>query len=130
MSALSDLRVIDFSTNIAGPFCAKLFADFGADVIKIEPPVEGDEARRLGPFPESPMRVATLATEHGNSVNEDEQPLFSEEDIRNPEASGLFLSVAIHERTVCQRCRRLGGGAVDACIADGSISRGLRHRRG
>ena len=45
MSALSDLRVIDLSTDVAGPFCAKLFADFGADVIKVEPPQTGDEAR-------------------------------------------------------------------------------------
>ena len=50
MSALSDLRVIDLSTHVAGPFCAKLFADFGADVIKVEPPHTGDEARTIGPF--------------------------------------------------------------------------------
>ncbi len=50
MSALSDLRVIDLSTDVAGPFCAKLFADFGADVIKVEHPQGGDEARRIGPF--------------------------------------------------------------------------------
>ena len=49
MSALSDLRVIDLSTDVAGPFCAKLFADFGADVIKVEPPHTGDEARLIGP---------------------------------------------------------------------------------
>ena len=45
MTALSDLRVIDLSTGVAGPFAAKLFAGFGADVTKIEPP-EGDPARR------------------------------------------------------------------------------------
>ena len=50
MSALADLRVVDLSTGVAGPFCTKLFADFGADVIKIEP-VDGDCARTLGPFP-------------------------------------------------------------------------------
>ena len=45
MTALSDLRVIDLSTGVAGPFAAKLFAGFGADATKIEPP-EGDPARR------------------------------------------------------------------------------------
>ena len=50
MSALADLRVVDLSIGIAGPFCAKLFADFGADVIKIEPP-NGDPIRTVGPFP-------------------------------------------------------------------------------
>ena len=49
-AALSDLRVLDLSDDIAGAFCAKLFADFGADVIKVEPP-GGDPTRSLGPFP-------------------------------------------------------------------------------
>jgi crotonobetainyl-CoA:carnitine CoA-transferase CaiB-like acyl-CoA transferase len=49
-SALSDLRVIELAQGIAGPYCGKLFADLGADVIKIEPP-EGDRSRRYGPFP-------------------------------------------------------------------------------
>ena len=34
-AALSDLRVLDLSNDIAGAFCSKLFADFGADVIKV-----------------------------------------------------------------------------------------------
>ena len=50
-AALSDLRVLDLSNGIAGAFCAKLFADFGADVIKVEPP-GGDPTRSLGPFPD------------------------------------------------------------------------------
>ena len=49
--ALADLRVIELAQEIAGPYCGKLFADCGAQVIKIEPP-EGDRSRRLGPFPE------------------------------------------------------------------------------
>jgi crotonobetainyl-CoA:carnitine CoA-transferase CaiB-like acyl-CoA transferase len=49
--ALSDLRVIELAQGISGPYCGKLFADLGAEVIKIEPP-EGDRSRRLGPFPE------------------------------------------------------------------------------
>ncbi|MBF8286624.1 MAG: hypothetical protein HW393_438 [Dehalococcoidia bacterium] len=49
--ALEGLRVVDLSQGIAGPYCAKLLADCGAEVIKVEPP-EGDYARRLGPFPD------------------------------------------------------------------------------
>ncbi len=45
--ALSDLRVIDMATVVAGPAAAKYLGDFGAEVIKVEPP-SGDSARRLG----------------------------------------------------------------------------------
>ena len=48
--ALSDLSVLEVAQGVAGPFCGKLLADLGADVIKIEPP-EGDRSRRHGPFP-------------------------------------------------------------------------------
>jgi crotonobetainyl-CoA:carnitine CoA-transferase CaiB-like acyl-CoA transferase len=43
--SLAGVRVLDFSAQIAGPYCAKLFADAGAEVIKVEPP-EGDSLRR------------------------------------------------------------------------------------
>ena len=44
--ALSHLRVIELGQLIAGPFAAKTLADFGADVIKIEPPTTGDPLRK------------------------------------------------------------------------------------
>jgi crotonobetainyl-CoA:carnitine CoA-transferase CaiB-like acyl-CoA transferase len=48
---LSGLRVLDLSRWVAGEFAAKLFADFGADVIKVEKPGEGSYTRHWGPFP-------------------------------------------------------------------------------
>lgn len=52
MSApLAGLHVLDIAEGIAAPFCAKLLADLGADVIKVEPPA-GDRTRTLGPFPD------------------------------------------------------------------------------
>ena len=47
--ALSGLRVLDFSIMLAGPYCARLFSDMGADVVKIEPP-EGDDMRLRAPL--------------------------------------------------------------------------------
>ena len=44
------LKVIEYCSLAAGPFCTKLLADFDAEVIKIEQPGTGDEARRRGPF--------------------------------------------------------------------------------
>ncbi len=46
--ALGDLRVIDLSTVLAGPGCARYLADFGADVIKVERPGAGDSIRDMG----------------------------------------------------------------------------------
>ena len=69
---LSDLRVVEYSMGPSGPMCAKVFADLGADVLKIEPP-DGDPARRLGPFPG---------------------------DVPDPEASGIFLYLNANKRSV------------------------------
>ena len=60
---LSGVKVVEYCSFIAGPYCTKLFADLGAEVIKIEKP-DGDDARKRGPF---------LG------------------DIPDPELSGLFL---------------------------------------
>lgn len=43
--ALSGLKVLELGQLIAGPFASKLLAEFGADVIKIEPPTKGDPLR-------------------------------------------------------------------------------------
>ena len=69
---LSDLRVIDLTHGIAGPYCTKLLADFGADVIKVERPGSGDYARAEGPFPQ---------------------------DVPHPEKSGLFLHLNTNKRS-------------------------------
>lgn len=50
MGPFAEVRVLELAHGVAGPFCGKLLAGLGADVLKIEPPT-GDQARREGPFP-------------------------------------------------------------------------------
>ena len=61
---LSGLRVLEIGSMLSAPYCGKLLADAGARVTKLEPPNDGDPARRYGPWPS---------------------------DVPHPERSGLFL---------------------------------------
>ena len=46
---LHNIRVIDLTEALAGPYCGMMLGDLGADVIKVERPQQGDQARRYGP---------------------------------------------------------------------------------
>ena len=65
--ALEGVKVLDLTHHIAGPYCTKLMADFGAEVLKVERP-GGDPARRMAPFlhdeadPEKSLVFAYLNT--------------------------------------------------------------------
>lgn len=50
MSALKNLRVLDFTRVLAGPYCTMILADLGAEVIKVEIPGTGDDSRQFGPY--------------------------------------------------------------------------------
>ena len=49
-TALDGVKVLDLTHHVAGPFCTRYLADFGADVVKVERPRTGDPARAYGPF--------------------------------------------------------------------------------
>jgi crotonobetainyl-CoA:carnitine CoA-transferase CaiB-like acyl-CoA transferase len=49
VAPLTGLKVVDMTEALAGPYCAMLLGDFGADVIKVERPGDGDQARGWGP---------------------------------------------------------------------------------
>ena len=50
MPPLHGLRVIDLTRVLAGPYCAMLLGDMGAEVLKIEEPTHGDDTRAWAPF--------------------------------------------------------------------------------
>lgn len=70
--ALEGVRVVDLSQGIAGPYCTRLLADLGAEVVKVEPPA-GDYARSLGPFPD---------------------------DVPDPDKAGLFIHLNGNKKSV------------------------------
>lgn len=69
-AALNGLKVIEYGNMVSAPYCTKLLAGLGAEVIKIENPGTGDESRHHGPFPN---------------------------DIPDLEKSGLFLSLNVNK---------------------------------
>src|SRR3990170_3667079 len=79
--ALAGITVVELGQAVSAPYCAKLFADYGADVIKVEPP-EGDVARRWGPFPE---------------------------DAPHPEKSGLYFFLNTNKRGIVLDVRAPAG---------------------
>jgi crotonobetainyl-CoA:carnitine CoA-transferase CaiB-like acyl-CoA transferase len=84
--ALQGYKVIDFGQMVSAPFCAKLFSDFGADVIKVESP-EGDAARQTGPFPNDEPHLEKSGLFFINNTNKRGVTC----DVSTEEGRALFL---------------------------------------
>jgi crotonobetainyl-CoA:carnitine CoA-transferase CaiB-like acyl-CoA transferase len=82
---LSGVRVLDLTRALAGPFCAMILGDLGADVVKVEPTPDGEMIRGWGPFDRG-ISVYYL------SVNRNKRSLAL--DFRAPEATGLLREMA------------------------------------
>lgn len=85
---LAGLRVLDLSRALAGPFCAMLLGDLGADVIKVENPHLGDETRAWGP--------PSAGGESGYYLSANRNKRSVTINIRAPEGADLVRRLATH----------------------------------
>ena len=115
---LSDLRVLDLTQALAGPYGTCLLADLGADVIKVEPP-RGDMARYLPPFPDDyapPSQKNAAGCDYGGyfaSTNRNKRSIVL--NLKQPRDRDRFLALAQTADAVVENARvgvmdRLGIG--------------------
>ena len=86
---LPGVRVLELGEGVSAPYCGKILAGLGAEVLKVEPP-QGDMARRMGPFPgdephpeKSGVFLALNANKHSVTL-----------DVESSEGVGIFRSLA------------------------------------
>ncbi len=110
---LAGVRVLDISTIVSGPMCGQILGDFGADVVKVEPPM-GDTARYLGT--EGPPAMAGVFAQY----NRNKRSLTL--DFKQEHGRDAFLKLASQVDVVVENYRagvadRLGIG-FEACRAE------------
>jgi len=93
---LAGIRVIELGSMIAGPVAATLLGDFGAEVIKIEPPVVGDPIRHSGPFVGEESLYWNVEGRSKRSVTL---------DLRRPEGQEVLRSLVEHADILIENFR-------------------------
>ena len=93
---LAGVRVLELGSLIAGPFCAKTLGDFGAEVIKVEPPGEGDPLRKW-----RKMRNGTSLWWHVQSRNKQSVTC----DLRQPQGQEVIRRLARRAHVVVENFR-------------------------
>ena len=88
MRPLDDLRVLDVSRALAGPYCTMMFGDLGADVIKVELPDRGDESRSWGPpFVGEPYAVYPGESAYFMAINRNKRSITV--NLKSPEGQEI-----------------------------------------
>jgi crotonobetainyl-CoA:carnitine CoA-transferase CaiB-like acyl-CoA transferase len=123
MTALDGVRVLDLTTQLSGPYCAMILGDLGADVVKIERPGVGDDARATSP---------QINGESANFMTYNRNKRSVTLDLKHPEGRAIALRLAEHADVVLENFKpgtaaRLGIGyddvrAVNRRAIYGSIS--------
>jgi formyl-CoA transferase len=93
-AALSHLKVLDLSRVLAGPWCTQMLADMGADVVKVERPVSGDDTRHWGPpFLKDAQGQDTPHASYFTTCNRNKRSIAV--DIAKPEGQALIRQMAL-----------------------------------
>ena len=92
---LTGFRVLELGSTVAGPFCGRLLADFGAEVIKVEPP-DGDPVRAMGSHAEGKSLYAASILRNKRLVSL---------DLRKPQAQELVRKLASQVDVVIENFR-------------------------
>ncbi|SAL45742.1 CaiB/BaiF CoA transferase family protein [Caballeronia telluris] len=101
MGALSHIRVLDLTRVLAGPWCGQTFADFGADVIKIERPETGDDTRHWGPpYLKTPDGADTREAAYYLAANRNKRSVTV--DIASPEGQRIIRELAAQSDVVLE----------------------------
>ncbi len=92
--ALAHLRVLDLSRVLAGPWCTQMLADLGADVVKVERPLVGDDTRHWGPpfMPDAQGKPTDDAT-YFTACNRNKRSITI--DLAHPEGQALVRRMAV-----------------------------------
>lgn len=92
-SALTGIKVLDLSRVLAGPWCTQMLADLGADVVKVERPVVGDDTRHWGPpFLRNDAGETTQQASYYTSCNRNKRSITI--DMAKPEGQKLIRQMA------------------------------------
>jgi len=105
--ALSGIKVLDLSRVLAGPWATQMLADLGADVIKVERPVAGDDTRHWGPpFLKDDAGQATREASYFTACNRNKRSITV--DMAHPEGQALLRQMAAEADVVVENFK-VGG---------------------
>lgn len=106
-SALAGIKVLDLSRVLAGPWCTQMLADLGADVVKVERPVAGDDTRHWGPpFLKDGAGNDTREASYFTACNRNKRSITV--DMAHPEGQALLRRMA-QEADVVVENFKVGG---------------------
>lgn len=106
MQALSNLKILDFSTLVPGPFATMMLADLGANVLRVESPTRPDMIRAMGPFSDGTSTAHAVLNRSKRSIGL---------DLKNPAAVDMVKKLVANYDIIVEQFRpgvmdRLGVG--------------------